>query len=59
LPGVRDWTQPSTLECNGAESAGLLADLKARGCIVLGMAVADVSGWRLSLDWPNQPKPHF
>jgi hypothetical protein len=47
--------QPRTLECSGSELAGLLADLKARGCIVLGMASICVSRWRLSLAWPDQP----
>jgi hypothetical protein len=46
--------QPRTLECSGSELAGLLADLKARGCIVLGMTSICVSRWRLSLDWPDQ-----
>jgi hypothetical protein len=56
---VRDWTRPTTLECSGAELAGLLADMKARGCIVLGMASVCVSRWRLSLDWRNTEKSRF
>ena len=33
---MRDSTRPAVLECSGSELAGLLADLRARGCIVPG-----------------------
>jgi hypothetical protein len=51
--------QPSAVECSGPELAALLADLKARGAVVLGMASICVSRWRLSLEWPDSPKAGY
>jgi hypothetical protein len=48
-----DHEQPSVMECSGPELGALLADLKARGAVVLGMASICVSRWRLSLEWPD------
>jgi hypothetical protein len=56
---LRDWTRPTTVECSGAELLPLLADMKARGCIVLSMTSVCVSRWRLSLDWHNAAKSRF
>jgi hypothetical protein len=53
-PSLFESEFPRSLECSGAELGALLADLKARGAVVLGMASVCVSRWRLSLDWPIQ-----
>jgi hypothetical protein len=45
---------PRLIECSGGELLPLVAGLKARGCIVLGMAAICVNRWRLTLDWPKQ-----
>jgi hypothetical protein len=51
--------KPGTLECSGAELVALLASLRARGAIVLGMTSICVSRWRLSIEWPidRQTRP--
>ena len=46
--------RPTEIEVSGGELATVLADLKARGCTVLGMASVCISRWRLSLDWSKQ-----
>ena len=53
-PGLFDREQPNVIECFGAELPALLASLRERGAVVLGMASVCVSRWRLSLDWPTQ-----
>ena len=58
-PGLFDARQPRQLECPGSELPMKLADLKRRGAIVLSMTMRGNARWILSLDWPNQPKPHF
>jgi hypothetical protein len=52
-PTLFDHEQPSVMECSGPELCALLASLRNRGCIVLGMTSICVSRWRLSLDWPD------
>ena len=44
---------PNQLEVSGPELLTLVEELKARGCIILGMAVTCVSSYRLSLSWPR------
>ena len=58
-PSLFDREQPAAVECHGAELAALVESLRARGAIILSMTSICVSSWRLSLDWPNQSKPHF
>jgi hypothetical protein len=50
---------PRSLECSGAELPALLASLRERGAVVLGMTSVCVSRWRLSLDWRNAAKARF
>jgi hypothetical protein len=45
---------PRSLECSGPDLPALLADLKTRGCIVLGMTVVKTGRWLLSLQWPTR-----
>jgi hypothetical protein len=58
-PTLFDREQPSAVECSGPELGALLASLRERGAVVLGMTSICVSSWRLSLDWPDAPKPRF
>jgi hypothetical protein len=58
-PSLFEIEQPRELECSGAELSALVESLRARGAIILSMTSICVSSWRLSLDWPNQSKPHF
>jgi hypothetical protein len=58
-PTLFDASQPRQVEVSGPDLPALLADLKTRGCIVLGMTSICVSRWRLSLDWSNAAKPGF
>jgi hypothetical protein len=49
-----DRSQPAAVECSGPELGALLASLRERGAVVLGMASVCVSRWRLSLGWTTQ-----
>ncbi|MGA2685900.1 MAG: hypothetical protein ABSF51_12700 [Verrucomicrobiota bacterium] len=44
---------PSQVEVHGTELLTVSAELRRRGCIILGMAVTCVSSYRLSLSWPS------
>jgi hypothetical protein len=48
--------RPTEVECSGSELLPLLADLKARGAVVLCMTVVCTSRYRLTLGWPRQAK---
>lgn len=58
-PGLFDAEKPRSIECAGGELLPLIADLKARGAVVAGMAVICVSRYRLSLYWPEVAKSAF
>jgi hypothetical protein len=49
--------QPSQVEVHGPELLTVSAELKRRGCIILGMSVACVSTYRLTLAWPQPKQP--
>ena len=51
-----DVEQPRVMECAGPELGALLASLRERGAVVLGMTSICVSSWRISLEWT---KPRF
>ncbi len=44
--------RPASLECQGRELLELAEELRRRGCIILGMSVTCISGYRLALAWP-------
>jgi len=48
---------PTQLEVSGPELLAVSAELKRRGCIILGMSVACVSTYRLTLAWPRPSQP--
>lgn len=58
-PGLFDHVQPATVECSGPELAALIADLKARGAVVLGMARLCGANYRLMLHWPEPDRARF
>jgi len=58
-PGLFDREQPTTIECTGGELSALIADLKARGCIILGMAAICGANYRLMLHWPEPDRARF
>ena len=58
-PGLFDSEFPRSIECVGGELAALIADLKARGAVVMGMTVICLSRYRLSLYWPEVAKSAF
>ena len=58
-PGLFDSGFPRSIECNGGELAGVIADLKARGAVVLGMAAICNATYRLALHWPNEAQSAF
>ena len=45
-PGLFDSEFPRSIECNGGELSAVIADVKARGAVVLGMAVICAQGGR-------------
>jgi hypothetical protein len=58
-PTLFDASQPRSLEVSGNEMIDAIRELKARGAHVSGMAAAKPSGWRLSIEWPTDPKTCF
>jgi hypothetical protein len=58
-PGLFDSEFPRSIECAGGELSALIADLKARGAVVMGMTVICVSRYRLSLYWPEAAQSAF
>jgi hypothetical protein len=58
-PGLFDSEFPRSIECVGGELLPLIADLKARGAVVLGMTAICNANYRLALHWPNQAQSAF
>jgi hypothetical protein len=54
-----DAEKPRAIECAGGELSPLIADLRARGAVVLGMTTIRNATYRLALFWPDQAKPAF
>jgi hypothetical protein len=58
-PTLFDASQPRSLEVSGNEMIDAIRELKARGAHVAGMTSAKPCGWRLSVEWPTDPKTLF
>jgi hypothetical protein len=57
--GLFDTQRPASVTVSGQTMIDAIRDLKARGAHVSGMAAAKPSGWRLSIEWPTDPKTCF
>jgi hypothetical protein len=58
-PGLFDSEFPRSIECGGGELSGVIADVKARGAVVLGMTAICNAHYQLALHWPNQAQSAF
>jgi hypothetical protein len=49
-----DQLQPRSLEVAGGDLIGVIKSLKERGAHVSGMTSMNTSGWRLTIEWPQE-----
>jgi hypothetical protein len=53
-PNLFDKLKPRSLEVSGGDLVAVIRSLKERGAHISGMVSTSVSGWRITIEWPQQ-----
>lgn len=53
-PSLFDQLQPRSLDVAGGDLIAVIRSLKEHGAHVSGMVSTSNSGWRLTVEWPQQ-----